>query len=150
MNWTSRARYRRMRFQQLAGEVLEDENERSGDGSRPGESDAGWLGRVTERLAVVYLATGGDEGETDRLSQAADPQDAPSKVVADRELQQRLRVMVDDLTPDAKRLINTIYFQGLTLSEAAKLLGVSKSWASRLHARSLEQLARSLRRCGAE
>ena len=35
-----------------------------------------------------------------------------------------------------------MYFQGLDLQEAGKQLGISKSWASRLHAKTLRQLAR--------
>jgi RNA polymerase sigma factor FliA len=37
---------------------------------------------------------------------------------------------------------------GETLQKAAQLLGISKSWASRLHAKALGMLARSLRALG--
>ncbi len=152
MNWTSRARIRRMRFHRMADEVLENEAGRGADSHQPASAvgDADWLGRVTERLAIVYLATGDDESADRSLADATDPQDSPSQVVANRELQQTLRQLVEQLTPDAKRLIRGIYFDGYTLTEAADRAGISKSWASRLHAKSLDQLAQMLRRIGSD
>ena len=41
-------------------------------------------------------------------------------------------------------LIRGAYFEGLTLKEAGERIGISKAWASRLHAKTLGQLARSL------
>ena len=38
------------------------------------------------------------------------------------------------LPPAERRLVQTIYFEGATLQEAANRIGISKSWASRLHA----------------
>ncbi len=46
---------------------------------------------------------------------------------------------------DARRLVTSIYFEGFTLTQAAARCGISKSWASRLHAKSLDQLANSLK-----
>jgi len=49
--------------------------------------------------------------------------------------------------PDAERhLLKRHYFDGLTFDEAAKELGLSKSWASRLHARAIEGLTREMKR----
>ena len=63
-------------------------------------------------------------------------------------MQITLRKLVDDLPADAKRLITSIYFEGFSLTEAADRVGISKSWASRIHAKSLDQLAQNLRRTG--
>lgn len=149
MNWTSRARIRRMRFQRMADEVLENEACESPEAGPPRE-DAAWLGRVTERLAIVYLATGEDDRSEASLAETPDLRESPSRVVADRELQQTLRKLVDRLPPDARRLIINIYFEGHTLTEAADRSGISKSWASRLHAKSLDQLAKALRQLGSD
>ena len=141
MSWTSRARLRRMRFQAMADEVLENEHGEDADNGSP-EDDVAWLGRVTERLAVVYLVTGeDDETGSSPVDNAVDTQDAPSKVVANAELQRKLRTVVNDLPVDARRLITSIYFDGYTLTQAADRCGISKSWASRLHAKSLDQMA---------
>jgi RNA polymerase sigma factor for flagellar operon FliA len=70
--------------------------------------------------------------------------EAPAIAVG-REISQRLHELVAALPPEAATLIRATYFEGLTLQEAGTRLGVSKSWASRLHARALQRLARSLR-----
>lgn len=151
MTWTSRARLRRLRFEQMADDVLQDEAESgvAGDGDDVSD-DVAWLGRVTEKLAVVYLASGPDDSISASLESAADPGESPSVRVASIELQTRLRTVVEDLPADAKRLIKTIYFEGCTLSQAAQRSGISKSWASRLHAKSLEQLAKIMRGAGGD
>ena len=151
MNWTSRARIRRMRFRRMADEVLEKEGQPEGVSPSPtAANDAAWLGRVTERLAIVYLATGEDDSADRSLADAPDPHDSPSQLVANRELQQTLRQLVEQLPPDARLLIRGIYFEGYTITEAADRSGISKSWASRLHAKSLDQLAKMLRQIGSD
>jgi len=62
-----------------------------------------------------------------------------------REMNEKLHKLIDQLPPEAGTLIRATYFEGLTLQEAGRKLGISKSWASRLHARTLQRLARSLR-----
>ena len=146
MTWTSRARLRRFRFQQMADEVLASEQAEAQSSSDSSRDDMDWLGRVTERLAVVFLATGSDDSVNQSMSEAVDQAPSPSRAIADRELQQSLRKIVADLPADARRLINLIYFDGFTLTQAADRAGISKSWASRLHAKSLDQLAKTLRK----
>lgn len=145
MAWTSRARIRRLRFQAMADDVLENEHSeyQGGDGSV--QDDATWLGRVTERLAVVYLATSDDDAISRSIKDAADPHESPSVSLASRELQQKLPALVDQLDSQARRLITGIYFDGFSLTQAAERAGISKSWASRIHAKSLDKLAKSLR-----
>ena len=60
------------------------------------------------------------------------------------EVAERLRKLIDDLPSDARSLIRSTYFDGLSLKEAGEQIGISKAWASRLHAKALGQLARSL------
>lgn len=150
MNWTSRARIRRLRFREMADDVIESESSKSETSSGNSDSgdDAEWLGKMTERLAIVYLASSEDDSDNNVLAQAADEHEIPSKVVANREMQITLRKLVAELPVDAKRLISSIYFEGFSLTEAAQRAGISKSWASRIHAKSLDQLAQCLRRSG--
>lgn len=149
MSWHSRARHRRLRQAQLAEEVLREINE-SPELTENGTlaRDVKWFRRVTERLAVVYLssASEGEGGLDDEVWE--DPAAAPPVEVASREIGQKLRELIDTLPPEEQRLIRKIYFDGVTLQEAATALGISKSWASRLHAKTLGQLAAKLRRVG--
>lgn len=145
MTWTSRARYRRLRYESMAQDVLESERDGSpGTEQDPAESGR-WFARVTERLAVVYLVSDGDD-DNNPINNAVDPTAAPYSNLIHREANEKLREMVNKLPEAERRLINYVYFEGLTLQEAGNRLGFSKSWASRLHAKILESLADDMRR----
>ncbi len=148
MSWISRARYKRLCYDRMANETLRDMATSPGAGST--EQDAKWFGEITERLAVVYLIAHheGAEGITD--SSIEDTRAQAATIVAGKEIDTKLHELVDRLPSAEQRLIRKVYFEGDTLHKAAQVLGISKSWASRLHARSLEQLARWLRQLGAD
>lgn len=71
-------------------------------------------------------------------------QAAPSATAMEAEMSEKLHEMVDTLPQAAAALIRATYFEGLTLEEAGRRLGLSKSWASRVRTRALQSLARSL------
>ena len=139
MSWTSRSRYHRLRYEQLANETLREVNEAAEESSD--EGDAKWFRGVTEKLTVVFLSSHGEDDAAWGDALIEDPSAAPPVEVASREIAQKLRELVATLPPAERRLIRTIYFEGATLQEAATALGISKSWASRLHAKTLSQLA---------
>lgn len=145
MSWTSRARFRRARFRQMANEVLADDA-RSGSTFSSVEEGAEWFRDVTGKLTVVYLATQGQSGG----KEIEDDAENASAAVARQEVFDRLHSLIEALPEQAKRLVQLIYYDGVTLQQAAGRLGISKSWASRIHAKILEQLARSLRSIDAE
>jgi RNA polymerase sigma factor for flagellar operon FliA len=149
MTWTSRARFRRLRYQQMANEVLASEAEKPQKPNPSLEDEATWFRGVTEELSVVYLASqmSPEAGIRDSAIEDSAVSTAPS-ILAQREISQKLIELVDRLPRIEQRLIRTIYFEGATLQDAANMLGISKSWASRLHAKVLEQLARALRKLG--
>jgi RNA polymerase sigma factor FliA len=68
----------------------------------------------------------------------------PAAIAMDREVSQRIRALIDALPAEEGSLIRATYFEGLTLQEAGQRLGFSKSWASRLHAKTLRHLAQVL------
>ncbi len=146
MSWVSRAQYGKLRKEQMAGEVLRlesEENAASGKGSL--QTDMRWFVDVSRALAVVYLATAGDDDENSgiRLEDKSLPE--PQSQAICREMQVKIRALVDALPQEAATLIRATYYEGLTLKEAGQRLGISKSWASRLHKRTLLRLAASLK-----
>ncbi len=152
MSWVSRTQYSKLRNQQMADEVLRQENEEnaaSGKGSL--QNDMRWFVDVSRALAVVYLATtdGGDNGGDNDQNKSIRLQDdslpEPQSQAINREMQQKLRMLVDALPDESAALIRATYYEGLTLKEAGGRLGISKSWASRLHKRTLLRLAASLK-----
>lgn len=147
MTWFSRAHYHQIRNAQMADEVLrlEGENGAPRDGAATLEDDAGWLQGLTRALAVVYLGTQGEDDE--ELAVADRAASAPSVAIGN-ETSRQLHALIEALPDEAGVLIRSVYFDGLSLKEAGEKLGVSKAWASRLHAKTLERLASSLRRLG--
>jgi RNA polymerase sigma factor for flagellar operon FliA len=144
MTWTSRARYRRMRYEHMAHDVLQSDSNQP-NATQGFEGNGKWFTQVTERLAMVYLACDCDN-DTDAVQTALDPGAEASSRLIHREASETLKRLVASLPDDERRFINYVYFDGLSLQEAGSRLGFSKSWASRMHARILEKLAGDIRR----
>jgi RNA polymerase sigma factor for flagellar operon FliA len=68
----------------------------------------------------------------------------PEDALAKAELAALVRTIVADLPSVERDLIERSYFSGLTLAEAAAAIGVSRSWAHRVHARAIEIIQREL------
>jgi RNA polymerase sigma factor for flagellar operon FliA len=144
MTWTSRARYRRMRNESLANQVLEVEKDKGNGASCSIEENGAWFARTTEQLAVVFLASGADS-DHDPIASAQDPGEYVDQRVMHLEVSAKVRDLVKKLPHSESRLIQLVYFEGYTLQDAGDVLGISKSWASRLHAKILEGLATEMR-----
>jgi RNA polymerase sigma factor for flagellar operon FliA len=72
--------------------------------------------------------------------------DSPEELAAEVELARLVQECIDERPENERTLLRRHYFDEITFDEAAKELGLSKSWGSRLHARAIEGLARSLKR----
>lgn len=146
MSWFGRHPHRPLRFEQMANECLAVESEETPDPSRAtSDEDARWLRDLSRTLAVIYVtATHGASGNREQNLVDASSPEGPSCLFA-AELRQRLDASIAELPAAAGQLIRAVYFEETTLQEAGERIGVSKSWASRLHARALQQLARSLK-----
>lgn len=64
------------------------------------------------------------------------------------ELVMRLRDLLDALPEKERALVRGTFFEGRTLTEAAKRVGISVAWASRLQTRTLADLRIALERGG--
>lgn len=150
MSWFSRREYHACKYEQMANTVLElDAEEPSASAARTVEEEASWLARMTGKLSIVYLASEGrecGEGEAESLVDRAEPQEEAIY----HELRAKLTELIDALPSEAGQLIRCTYFDGLTLTEAGRRLGISKAWASRLHAKTLQRLGRALHLMGAD
>jgi RNA polymerase sigma factor FliA len=149
MTWFSRAQHRQVRCEQMSDAVLQEDEKECGDTQGDVDHQLRWLRDASRRLAVVHLATRA-EGEAaagpDAIADASTP--SPPAAALRRELHQVLEEAVGRLPSHAAALIRAVYFEGQTLQEAGQRLGISKSWASRLHAKTLLQLARFLQQEG--
>jgi RNA polymerase sigma factor FliA len=142
MNWLRRKTRAGDAFDRASGELLELE---SADSAGRHTDDAAWVDGISGKLTVVFLLSQAGEEEREDL-QAVDRDTAPLEKLLDEELKQTLHDVLKTLPDDARQLVQATYFEGCTLKEAGERLGISKAWASRLHARALDQLARALKR----
>lgn len=148
--WFSRAAYQRMRCQQLADDVVQEDIDHPNESETAGaDGNTQWLSRMSTSLAMVYLATQlGDEDDSGNWTLTDNSTPRPDTSAEEQEAHALVRELIDTLPQDSRQLLRSTYFEGLTMQEAGVRLGLSKSWASRLHARALEQLGRSLRSHG--
>lgn len=80
------------------------------------------------------------------LAGAVDPSRSPELLVLRKVEVEKLREAITQLPARQRALIVSHYFHGRRFDHIAERLGISKSWASRLHRRALGRLARALRR----
>lgn len=141
MNWTSRAEYKRYKAARLANESLQ-----AGAGnSIPDSPDeyASWLVESVDSLAMIYMFSGSDE-ENSIENQLVGNDDDPRAVAESKELSELVGKALATLPSEEEQLIRMTYFEGMSLAEAAKRLGKSRSWGSRTHARILKSLSAQL------
>ncbi len=130
-----------------AGDLVQDahiEEDAAKPTPTPHEADANlttYLANMATAMALGLIAAPTPTG---------DPEHSPdAKRAADEsiEREQLLRALLEviDSRPDAERtLIRRHYFDGLKFEAVARELGLSKSWASRLHARAIEGIRQTL------
>ncbi len=138
--------YRKLRAAQAADRIHEASGEEQAPAT-PQDADkkvTDQLGSAAMAMAMAFLAMRSD----DALDRVEDPDSTPEELVARTEVLESIRAAIAE-RPDAERhLLERHYFQDVNFDEAARELGLSKSWASRLHARAIEGVARALKSRG--
>lgn len=139
MGWYPKGQYQQMRFEMAANEYMKDA---SGDARHPTSADAQLqdLKETTANLVSCYM-----------LSLDAAPQEpvdhnqvSAEELVLKSQQRNNVRQCLSRLPERNRRLLEHLYFEGLTLEEIGCKLGLSKSWVCRLHAKSLELLRKQL------
>jgi len=103
---------------------------------------SGYLAGIATAMAVGLLCESGGPEMVDVRGAALTAEEQ----LAQHQLVTFVRDAVEKQPDAEKHLLKRHYFDGLTFDEAAKELGLSKSWASRLHARAIEGLTREMKR----
>ena len=150
MSWFSRHDYHASRYERMANEVVRIDNEDAEEAAASLDGDVRWLKGISSALVVVHLTTsrGDDQEEGVREPLADESAASPPAQAMEREMEEKLHQIIDALPGDAQVLIRGVYYEGLTLQDAGLKIGISKAWASRLHAKTLKRLAHSLRLAG--
>jgi RNA polymerase sigma factor for flagellar operon FliA len=147
MGWYSRADYARYRAEERANEYLASHAERAGAARAQGAADR--PAPPEETLAAIAEALSGVAAvHITSLEAAATVADEtlppPDAAVDSGRRGRRVREAIQQLPDKERRLMEMYYFAGKNLEEAGAALGLSKSWACRLHARAVDLLRRAL------
>lgn len=144
MGWYSRADYARYRAEERANEYLQSHADRpaaEGGGARTADAEQtlAAVAQVLSGVAAVHITS---------LEAAASVADetfaAPDAGIDTGRLSVRVRDAIKGLPEKERRLMELYYFEEKTLEEAGSALGLSKSWACRLHARAVDLLRAAL------
>jgi RNA polymerase sigma factor for flagellar operon FliA len=128
-----------------ASDYLENRGEREAAATRAGAAPpagATALTAIREAMSAIrtmYLTS----FEAMRETQGFDPGGEPPSIIEQLDTQRlgaRLREAIEQLPERERALMKKHYWEGKNLLEAGAELGISKSWASRLHAQAVERL----------
>ncbi len=104
--------------------------------------------RLSQTLSgmAMAMAAGFLAPSTEGLERIEDREnDSPEQATAHAELLGIVRRAIAARPEAERKLLERHYFDGVSFDEAAREIGLSKSWASRLHARAIEALVLELR-----
>ncbi len=145
MGWLSRPEYARHRAEERANAYLENAADREvGAAARSPatlEDEVSGLADQVGALTAIFVTSLEAEPVAERL---ADPRATAEARLGDAQAGARVLRAVASLPDKERSLVEAYYFGGKKLEEAGALLGLSKSWASRLHARAVELLRKAL------
>jgi RNA polymerase sigma factor FliA len=147
MGWYSRSDCARFRAEErtseyLAAAVEREAAEKSAAASPPSDDKAQTLESIAQMLsgvAAIHITS---------MEAARDiPDDrfkSPEESAQDAEGRARVRAALAALPEKERRFMELYYFADLNLETAGKKLGLSKSWASRLHTRAVNHLREAM------
>ncbi len=112
----------------------------AGTASKDGEASLRAIDGILGRVAAAYCVAATAEGETGSDEATA----TPEQTLLRREQKERVVKALDSLPEQERALVRGHYIEGRRFDEIARELGVSKSWASRMHTRALGLLREAL------
>ena len=155
MGWYSRGDYARFRAEERANEYMAAASEReatdkaaqsarltqgkSEDNSEDKSEVLAEIAEILSGVATVHITSieAARDAPDDRFQ-------APDEAALEAEGRDRVRAALTKLPEKERRLMELYYFADMKLEEAGKKLGLSKSWASRLHSRAVHTLREAL------
>ncbi|MEX0725266.1 MAG: sigma-70 family RNA polymerase sigma factor [Planctomycetaceae bacterium] len=140
MSWFNHVDYNKGRFEQMAHGVLEESTSKTDDALQ----HVKWFKETVSGMAMVYLFCHLQDQTGGRTPEFCDGQRGPEEKIDVSDTFVKLNELIDRLPTDARELIRATYFEGCTLKEAGERIGRSRAWASRMHTRALQDLARGL------
>jgi RNA polymerase sigma factor FliA len=108
---------------------------------------------VAERKMATHLAnvaTAAALGATTHTensgaASSADESHNPEEQLAQAELLDLIRRIIDEMAPDEAGVIRAYYFEGKSMNDIAEQQNITKSWVCRLHAQGIGRLTRRIK-----
>ncbi|MFT3922401.1 MAG: sigma-70 family RNA polymerase sigma factor [Myxococcales bacterium] len=126
----------------IAEQLAEEQaNRPTSEGTLPGQAatqqraedlDAA-LGKITAAFLISAVGQGEERAP-----------EAPDRRLESAQEQSLVHASLEQLPERERTLLQAVYFEGITIEEAGARLGLSKSWASRLHAKALDRMRKQL------
>jgi RNA polymerase sigma factor for flagellar operon FliA len=154
MGWLPRGEYARLRFEERAGSYLGNLGDR--DAGERADGDPGQAGDLEEHVRSIADALGGVAAifittlDARRDLESAQDGAGAAEALEERERSRTIRQALATLPEKERRLLELYYYEDRSLNDAGQALGLSKSWASRLHARAIGLLKEALEERGIE
>lgn len=144
MGWMSRTEYSKARFEERANEYLAElahaDNANIPAPANPFEHAVQDLAEVVQGLAVVYINSI-DAAEGQELKDGGKNAEEKLGLEQARAL---VRETIAKLEGQERQLLEMYYYKDMSLEDVGAAMGLSKSWTSRLHARIIKRLQRTL------
>jgi len=133
--WFPKTLYQQYRFEAAANEFMKDYSS-GGVSAGSATEEFQELQNMAGSVLSCYLLT--LEGMAQEI---AEPKElSPEQQVLSEEARRRVRGALAQLPEKNRLVVEGYYFQDLSLEEIGQKLGLSKSWVSRLHAKSLDMI----------
>lgn len=131
-----RSIYSRLKLERAADDYLREKNERGASSeSKPLKSEVESLYKTVNHLSSICVVSM-DAIEHFDIEDEHSQREIEKKAEFQR-IKEKMKFAIDDLPHKERKLVKMYYFQSKTLGEIGELLGLSKSWTCRLHARAL-------------
>lgn len=136
--WLRRRAYAKLKAYEAADRVSEPVGELEAQSpSATAAERAAQIGDILGKISAAYMLSALGQSEHDRP-------ETPEELVETAKVRQLVQRDLAELPERERVLLQAVYFDGVTIEEAGARLGLSKSWASRMHAKALERMRKSL------
>lgn len=145
MELITRRKDPRIKFEEAATQVLSSEAARGSSEPRKNslKDDIEEVHSLISSLVPIYLLA---SDSLDNLQEPDASRCSAEEAALRNEEKEALHSAMNQLSKNERSLIDLYYYKDMTLEEAAARIGLSKSWASRLHARALDRIKESMQK----
>jgi RNA polymerase sigma factor FliA len=149
MGWLPRHEYARLRFEERAAAYLSNLTDREAGATSDAavvnvEDEVRQVAEALGGVAAIFVTT--MEGQKEKGDVATGMTPTPQVDLERQERDVAVEAALKELPEKERRLLQLYYFEDRPLEEVGKIMGLSKSWSSRLHARAVELLKDALKR----